>query len=100
VDRWLRSTRSGLPDSIMTTPPAGSDEGVRRFRPQDVLVDELYDSFSKGHSLVLNYLEDSWPPVFELVKSLGRTFAAAVGVNMYLTPKGSKTFALHTDEHD
>jgi hypothetical protein len=35
-----------------------------------------------------------------LVKALGKAFAANIGVNMYLTPKGSRTFSLHTDDHD
>jgi hypothetical protein len=100
VDRWLRATRSGVADSVMTTPPEGSAGGVQRFRPQDVQIDQIYESFTKGHSLVLNYLEDSWPPLFDLVEALGKAFAANIGVNMYLTPKGSKTFSLHTDDHD
>ena len=100
VERWLRSTRGGLTDSVLTTPPAGSEEGVQKYRPQDVHVEDIYDAFAKGYSVVLNYLEDSWPPLFDLVKSLGRVFAANIGVNMYLTPKGSKTFSLHTDDHD
>jgi ribosomal protein L16 Arg81 hydroxylase len=100
IDSWIRSTRSGMPDSVLTTPPEGAEEGGRRYRPQDVAVDSIYDAFTDGHSVVLNYLEDSWPPLFDLVSSLGRVFCASIGVNMYLTPKGSKTFALHTDDHD
>jgi ribosomal protein L16 Arg81 hydroxylase len=100
VDHWLRSTRSGMPDSVLTTPPEGAENGAQRYRPQDVAVDDIYDAFAKGHSVVLNYLEDSWPPLFDLVRSLGHSFCAAIGVNMYLTPKGSKTFSLHTDDHD
>ncbi len=100
IDSWIRSTRSGMPDSVLTTPPEGAESGARRYRPQDVAVDSIYDAFAEGHSVVLNYLEDSWPPLFDLVRSLGQVFAANVGVNMYLTPKGSKTFALHTDDHD
>jgi len=100
VDRWIRSTRSGMPDSVLTTPPEGAESGAIRYRPQDVAVDNVYEAFANGHSVVLNYLEDSWPPLFDLVTSLGRTFCANIGVNMYLTPKGSKTFSLHTDDHD
>ncbi len=100
VDHWIRSTRSGLPDSVLTTPPDGAESGAQRYRPQDVAVDNIYESFANGHSVVLNYLEDSWPPLFDLVTSLGQAFSANIGVNMYLTPKGSKTFSLHTDDHD
>ncbi|HEV8578613.1 MAG TPA: cupin domain-containing protein [Thermoanaerobaculia bacterium] len=100
LDSWLRAARTGPADSVLTTPPAGSEEGAKRCRPEDVKVEEIYDLFAKGHSVVLNYLENSWPPLFALIKSLGKSFAASIGVNMYLTPKGSKTFALHTDDHD
>src|SRR5262249_18419216 len=96
VDRWLRTTRGGLTDSVLTTPPEGSEGGTQRCRPQDVRIEDIYESFAKGHSLVINYLEDSWPPLFGLVEALGKAFAAKIGVNMYLTPKGSKTFSLHT----
>lgn len=100
VDRWLMSVRSGFPDSILLTPPQGSEEGVERFRPQDCKVDHVYEKFAKGHSVVIDYLEDSWPPVTPLVKALSESFNAQVGVNMYLTPKGSKTFPVHIDDHD
>ncbi len=35
-----------------------------------------------------------------MVEALGRTFAAKIGVNMYLTPKGSRTLSIHSDDHD
>lgn len=102
VDRWLRSTKVSHPDGVLTTPPEGSEGGTRtqRYRPQDLRIEDLYESFAKGHSLVLNYLEDSWPPLFGLVEALGRAFAARIGVNSYLTPKGSRTLSIHTDDHD
>lgn len=105
VDRWLMSTRSGGPDSILVAPPDGADHeksggGMQHHRPRELPIDEAYSAYSKGHSLVLNQLEDSWPPVSSLVKMLGGVFCADVGVNAYLTPKGSRTFPLHVDEHD
>ena len=100
VDRWLMSVRSGLPDSILLTAPQGAESGAERFRPQDSIVDHVYESFSKGHSVVLNYLEDSWPPLSRLVRSLSEAFCAQIGVNVYLTPKASQTFPVHVDEHD
>lgn len=100
VDRWMMSVRSGLSDSILLTPPQGSEGGVERYRPQDSRVDHVYTSFAKGHSVVLNYLEDSWPPLAPMVHTLGKAFDAQVGVNVYLTPKGSRTFPVHVDDHD
>lgn len=105
VDRWLSSTRSGDPDSVLVTPPEGADSGkpdagMRRYRPRDVPIDHLYEVFAKGHSLVLNHLEDSWVPVSSLVRMLARNFCANVGVNVYLTPRGARTFPIHIDDHD
>jgi ribosomal protein L16 Arg81 hydroxylase len=100
VDRWLMSVRNGLPDSVLVTPPAGAESGKQSLRPQDVSIEELYASFAKGSSIVINYLEDSWPPLSGLVKMLGSVFSADIGINMYLTPKGSRTFPVHVDDHD
>jgi ribosomal protein L16 Arg81 hydroxylase len=100
VDRWLLATREGQPDSILITPPEGSQAWKRKHRPRDLAVDEAYELFAKGHSLVLNHLEDSWAPVAGLVSGLREAFCAEVGINVYVTPKGSQTFPVHTDDHD
>ncbi len=100
VDRWLATVRSGDSDSVLLAPPEGTNGGQQRYRPQDVAIDSIYESFAKGYSVVLNHLEDSWPPVRPLVKEVGRVFCADVGVNVYLTPKGSRTFPVHVDDHD
>ena len=99
VDTWLASVRSGLPDSILITAPEGSEERTDRYRPREIGVDVAYAALAKGSSLVLNHMED-WPSLLGLVKSLARDFHADVGVNAYLTPKGGKTFPIHTDKHD
>lgn len=99
VDTWLASVRSGLPDSILVTPPAGVNAMTERYRPREIGVDALYSAFAKGSSLVLNHMED-WPSVLGLVKALGNEFHADIGVNAYLTPRGSRTFSIHSDEHD
>jgi hypothetical protein len=103
IDRWLASTRSGHAESIVITPPMGAD-GTRgpakSYEPREVLIEEVSNAFVKGHSVVLNRLEDSWPAVSPLVHMFGAVFCADVGVNAYLTPKGSQTFPLHTDNHE
>jgi len=100
VDRWLTATRAGEADSVLLIPPESGEGGTRRYRPRDVTIDEVYEAFASGHSVVLNHLEDSWPPVLRFVKELGMTFCAEVGVNAYLTPQDSRAFATHIDEHD
>jgi ribosomal protein L16 Arg81 hydroxylase len=99
IDTWMASVRSGLPDSIMITAPEGAEARTEKYRPQEVRVDIAYASLAKGSSLVLNHLED-WPTMLGLAKALGRDFHADIGVNAYLTPKGARTFPIHTDGHD
>lgn len=100
VDRWLLSVRFGAGDSVTIATPDGAEKGLQKFRPQDLAIDSVYDSFASGHSVVLNYLEECWPPVIRMAKLLGSYFCADVGVNVYLTPKGKRTFPIHVDDHD
>src|SRR5689334_21218340 len=100
VDRWLLSVRSGPGDSIAIMTLEGSERGVQRFRPQDITLQTVYESFASGHSVVLNYLVSCWPPLSGLVKILGGYYCADLGVNVYVTPKGKRTFAVHVDDHD
>lgn len=100
IDRWLASTRTGDLSSVLITALEGRDAGTQSYRPRDITVDKVYEAFTQGQSLILNQLEDSWPPLSPLVKGLGKVFQGNVGVNVYLTPSNSQTFPLHTDAHD
>ncbi len=99
VDSWLASVRPGLPDGILIKAPEGAQDRREKYRNREIGVDIAYTALSKGSSLVLNHMED-WPTLLGLVKALGKVFHADIGVNAYLTPKGAKTFPIHTDEHD
>jgi hypothetical protein len=99
IDKWLSSVRSGLPDSIVIAAPEGAEARTEQYRPQEIGVEYVYAAFARGCSLIFNHLED-WPSLLGLVKALGRDFHADIGVNAYLTPRGSRTFPIHTDEHD
>src|SRR5580693_13633 len=100
VDRWLSAVRSGPRDSVLLAPGDGGGGGGPRRRPEDVSPATVYASFASGGSVVLNHLEISWPPLAQLVAGLGRAFCAQVGVNAYLTSKGTQTFPLHLDDQD
>lgn len=103
IDRWLATTRSGHAESIVMTPPVGADGArgpARTHSPREVPTEEILEAFVKGHSVVLNRLEDSWAALSPLVKMFGAVFCADVGINAYLTPKGSQTFPIHIDNHD
>jgi len=99
VDRWLASVRGGAANTVALTDPAGSTEGRRDCRPEDIPIEQIYEAFAGGHSVILNHVAD-WPPLAGLVEALARRFCAEIGVNLYLTPKGSRTFPVHTDDHD
>lgn len=100
VDRWLMSTRDGDPDSILIAPPEGTVGGSKKYRPGEISIDEVYDLFSRGYSIVLNGLERNWHPMSPLIGALGNIFCADIGINVYLTPEGSRTFSVHIDDHD
>ncbi len=99
IESWLASVRSGLPDSIVVTAPEGADQQTSRYRPRETTADAIGAAFSRGSSVILNHLED-WPAFLKLAKGLGHDFHADIGVNAYLTPRGARTFPIHTDEHD
>jgi len=104
IDRWCMTTRSGDRDSVLLVSSVQSAEGRRtetkKFRPRDIKVDNLYEAFNDGQSIVLNHLEDSWLPAAPLVETLGSVFCGEIGVNVYLTPKNAQTFPVHVDDHD
>jgi ribosomal protein L16 Arg81 hydroxylase len=100
VDRWLMTVRDGISGSVAIAGPSGAEKELLKYRPQDIAVDSIYESFANGHSVVLNYLENCWPPLSGLVKMLGSYFCADIGVNVYLTPKSMRTFPIHVDDHD
>lgn len=100
IDRWLASTGTGAANSVLITAHEGSKSSTQGYRPRDITVDKIYEAFGQGSSIVLNQLEDSWPPVFSFAKALGRTFSGDIGLNAYLTPKESQAFPLHWDPHD
>jgi len=100
VDRWILATRTGDPDGILVVPPTGSEVSLQRYRTGELAADQAYEAVAEGHSLILNQLEKTWPPLGPLLSMLGEVFCARIGVNAYLTPVGSKAFPVHIDNHD
>jgi ribosomal protein L16 Arg81 hydroxylase len=100
VDRWILATRTGEADGILIVPPAGTEVSLQRYRTGELAADKAYEAVADGHSLVLNQLEKTWPPLAPLLAMLGEVFCARIGVNAYLTPVGSKAFPVHIDNHD
>ena len=69
------------------------------------VTDQLDDTallrlFAEGHTLVLQGLHRTHPPVLELAQDLGADLGHPVQVNAYVTPPSSRGFAAHYDVHD
>lgn len=94
----LRVARDGevVPSSQYTR--SASLAGV----PMTGLVDarKVIDLFDEGATVVLQGLHRYWPAVTTLVRDLELTLGHPCQANAYLTPPGSRGFALHTDSHD
>lgn len=100
IDRWLAATRTGDSNSVMIAAPEGAQAGMQSYRPREITIDKVYEAFVQGHSIILNQLEDSWPPLCPLVRGLSREFHGNVGVNVYVTPRATRTLPVHTDGQD
>jgi hypothetical protein len=55
---------------------------------------------SAGASLIANDLLYAHPPFTEIGQTLGRTFAASIGANVYCSFQGVQAFGTHFDHHD
>jgi len=70
--------------------------------PLTGLVDarKVFDLFEAGATVVLQGLHRYWPPLDDLVRQLELALGHPCQANAYLTPPGSRGFALHSDTHD
>lgn len=94
---FLRVAREGrtLADSDFTR-GGGVGAGVT-----DQLDDtSLLRLFADGHTLVLQGLHRTHPPVLDFAQELAADLGHPVQVNAYVTPAQSRGFAAHYDVHD
>jgi bifunctional lysine-specific demethylase and histidyl-hydroxylase NO66 len=61
---------------------------------------KVLDLFDGGTTVVLQGMHRYWPPLTDLVRDLELTLGHPCQANAYLTPPGSRGFALHSDSHD
>lgn len=94
---FLRVARDGrtLPDADFTR---GGGVGA-------AISDQLDDTallrlFAQGHSLVLQGLHRTHPPLLEFSQQLAADLGHPVQVNAYVTPAQSTGFSAHYDVHD
>ncbi len=71
-------------------------------QPLTGLVDarKVIDLFEGGATVVLQGLHRYWPPLTRLVAELELALGHPCQANAYLTPPGSRGFAVHSDSHD
>lgn len=100
IDRWLASVPDDLADSIVVVPAKGMEDGASRYATGEISKQALYKAFSEGSSIVLNRVNLTWHPLSKITRVFAEIFHASVGVNIYLTPKGSRAFPVHYDGHD
>lgn len=61
---------------------------------------KVLELFDDGATVVLQGLHRYWPPLTGLVRDLELALGHPCQANAYLTPPGSRGFALHSDTHD
>jgi hypothetical protein len=94
----LRIAKDGavLPASRFTTTGTIAGETLTGLvDPRKVLA-----LFASGATVVLQGLHRYWPPLTRLVRDLELQLGHPCQANAYLTPPGSRGFAVHSDSHD
>jgi hypothetical protein len=62
--------------------------------------DKVATLFAAGHTVVLQALHRTWPPLIEFATQLNADAGHPVQINAYITPPESQGFAAHYDVHD
>lgn len=100
VDRWIAAAQSSPAEVLLLVPPPDSGRRTERRRLRDVPLGRLYQAFAGGDTIVLEGIQNAWPPVAGLAGSLAAELGARVSVNLYMTPAGAQGAPLHPDVQD
>jgi ribosomal protein L16 Arg81 hydroxylase len=89
----IRIVRNGqdTPLSHLTAEGANLSEGR---------LEALYQEYRDGSTIVLLFLQERWPSLKQLCRSIASELSAGVQVNVYLTPPGERALNTHYDTHD
>ncbi len=107
VDELL-STR-GLRTPFLRVAKGGTVVGDKQFTgsggvgaeiADQVSDDKLAGLFGSGHTIVLQALHRTWPPLVEFATRLNADAGHPVQINAYITPPESQGFSAHYDVHD
>ncbi|WP_280695611.1 cupin domain-containing protein [Kitasatospora sp. GP82] len=63
-------------------------------------LEAVYARYRTGATIVMNSIQDRFPSMNRLMRSLGSEIGARIQVNSYLTPANARGFAPHYDMHD
>jgi ribosomal protein L16 Arg81 hydroxylase len=104
IDEVLSQSGPGLDNLRVVvdgkeTPVAELGRGRGRNGTANAL-ETLYERYRSGSTVVVDSLQDRWPPLQRLAAALGAELDARVQMNIYLTPAGNQGFAPHYDTHD
>jgi ribosomal protein L16 Arg81 hydroxylase len=72
------------------------------FSTENIQIDdmnEIYQQYYNGSTLILRELHRCWKPTLDLCRSIESILNHRAQVNMYLTPKNSQGFPPHFDTH-
>ena len=79
---------------------SGDDGRLRAPNVAEGGLEDLYQQYRDGATIVLVYLHERWPPLQALCRSLASQTSAAIQVNAYLTPPNAQGLDVHYDRHD
>lgn len=94
---FLRIAKNGavVGDGQFTGPGgAGAEIG------DQVRDDKVAALFASGHTVVLQALHRTWPPLVDFATQLASDAGHPVQINAYITPAESQGFSAHYDVHD
>jgi len=107
VDELL--SRRGLRTPFLRIAKDGAVIGDKQFTTGGGVGAEIADQvsddkvaalFGSGHTVVLQALHRTWPPLIDFATQLSADAGHPVQINAYVTPPQSQGFAAHYDVHD
>jgi ribosomal protein L16 Arg81 hydroxylase len=98
VDSLL--ARSGLRPREVRVVQADRPRPLSSLPDAPASLEALYERYREGATVVLQFLQERWPPLTRLCRTLAAEVSAAFQVNAYLTPRGAQGLRPHYDTHD
>ncbi|MER5728964.1 cupin domain-containing protein [Streptomyces sp. NPDC002138] len=80
--------------------PIGPDPLSKKQNSDQAHPGHILELFDAGATIVLQTLQDYWPPLTRFCRSLEFALTHPVQANAYITPRSAQGLAVHTDDHD